>query len=249
MDPPPKPKWKSLPRVVRSVLIPGLIFVILALWLAAAWRMGRESARRATCLNNLEHMVLGLRQYAQEHDGAYPWRSRAADRADAWRDLGLLFPDYVSESKLFYCPSSGDRRAETERTFFRRVLDTRQGGGAKFSLIPGGNSRVVISYSYSYNAMGKSQGARIAPRPWLGALSSSIRVLADKKAGQPMDRRHGHMAVRSKPQGRNAAYSDGHAGWKPGAGPLDPDEGNNEVGAPDAPDYTAWWSDPPYYGE
>jgi prepilin-type processing-associated H-X9-DG protein len=249
MDPPTKPKWKGLPSVARSVLIPGVIFVVLSLWLVAAWRMGRESARRATCLNNLERMVLGLGQYAQEHEGAFPWRLGAADRTDAWRDLGLLFPDYGSDSKLFYCPSSGDRSAETERTFFRRVRDTRQRGGAELSPIPGGNSRVVISYSYSYNATGKSQDAGIAPRPWLAALSSSIRVLADKKAGQPMDRRHGHMAVKGKPQGRNVAYSDGHVGWKPGAGPLDPDEGDNEVGAPDALDYTAWWSDPPYYGE
>ncbi len=36
---------------------------------------------------------------------------------------------------------------------------------------------------------------------------------------------------------------------KRGKAALDPDPDDDEIGAPEAKDYTAWWSDPPFYGE
>lgn len=250
MDSPPEPKPKRLSPAARNILIPVIIVLALVALLWPAQRRARESARRAACLSNTKQLELGLMQYADDYDAVFPWRVGAADRTEAWRDLGLLFPDYVSESKPFYCPSSHDERRETERAFFAPMRDERKRGRTAVSPIPGGDSRVVVSYSYSYNAMGAApEGAALAPQPWRADRSHDIRLLADKKAGQPMDPRFGHMGRDGRPQGRNVAYGDGHVKWKNGQGALDPDGSSDAIGAPDAADYTDWWSDPPYYGE
>jgi hypothetical protein len=91
------------------------------------------------------------------------------------------------------------------------------------------------------------EGAAIARQPWVRDSSSTIRLLADKKAGVAMTPKANHWYGGAG--GRNVAYRDGHVKWKSGADALDPDEQSNAIGARRADDYSEWWSDPPYYGE
>ena len=249
MQPPPPPKPRRPARRLRDAIVTIAIIVVAAVVLWPGWRMARESARRGSCLSNVRHLGLGIMQYSEDYGGSYPWRVAATDPADAWRDLGLLFPDYyVSESKPFFCPSSRDRRSQVERAFFRQVRDARQQGRAELFQLPSAGSRVVISYSYSYNAMGVGpEGAAIAPRPWGRDRSSSARLLADKKAGVAMTPESNHWWGGGG--GRNVLGLDGFVKWKADTKALDPDEESKTIGAPDALDYRAWWSDPPYYGE
>jgi hypothetical protein len=55
--------------------------------------------------------------------------------------------------------------------------------------------------------------------------------------------------VAHRAEGRNVLYNDGSVKWQRGIKPLDPDEKSDAIGKPDAADYSAWWSDPPFYGE
>ncbi len=243
-----RPRPKGLPPAIRT-----LIWVIVVVGLMTAlcvrpWIRARESARRTSCLNNLKQLHLGLMQYAQDFGDVYPWRVGVLSRERAWRDLGMLYPDYVSESRSFFCPSAKDRRSQLEREFFREMRRLKREGRTTLEPIRSSGLRAVISYSYCFNAAGGTLGGKAYPYlPWTKNAKSTVRLLADKKAGKEMTRRSSHWHLDAL--GRNVLYKDGHVKWKVGIKAIDPDEDDHEVGKPDARDYTAWWSDPPYYGE
>jgi hypothetical protein len=242
MQPQPEPKPKRLPRAVKIILWPvAIIGALLALIIPGQLSV-RESYRQAACVSNLMYLGRGLMQYQDDFRGAYPWRLGALDPNDAWRDLGMLSPTYVSDSDRFFCRSSLDKRSWLKRSFFRKT----PGGEPIQSRDP----RALISYSYSHDARGGVwAGQQSAAVPWTAHADWTVRLLADKKAGIPMVKGFGHMSFEGEPNGRNVLYKDGHVKWKVGGKAIDPDEESDTIGAPGAADYRAWWSDPPYYGE
>ncbi len=74
---------------------------ILAAILLPALARSRESARRASCLANLAQLGMVLKMYAEEHDRNLPW-SGGGGNADC---LLALRGDYLSDSKILFCPS------------------------------------------------------------------------------------------------------------------------------------------------
>ena len=242
METPPRRKAKGLPRAVKILLWPVVVIGLLVAFCIPSLDHARESARRQTCLSNLMYLGHGLMQYRDDFGGSFPWRLGALDPNDGWRDLGMLFPTYVSDSDRFFCRSSLDKRSWLKRGFFRKTPGVEP--------IQSRDPRALISYSYSHDARGGVwAGQQSACVPWTTEAASTVRLLADKKAGEAMVTRFGHMSREGEPQGRNVLYEDGHVKWKVGDSAVDPDEESDAIGAPDAPDYTAWWSDPPYYGE
>ena len=231
---------KRMPRAVSRLIVWVLVLGVLVVLLIPGWFRARECARRCACLSNLKQLGLGLKQYARDFDGVYPWRVGASDPAEAWRDLGLLFPKYLSEPRAFSCPSAPGRRLRLKRD---------RDGAWPFEPVTGEGRQAVESYSYGVDARGEAlHGKTYSRLPWTERARSTVRVMADKKAGiEPKGadiekQNHGD-------DGRNALYQDGHVKWKSGKGALDPEPDDDEIGVPDAEDYTAWWSDPPYYGE
>ena len=105
----------------------------------------------------------------------------------------------------------------------------------------------VISYAYGLDASDPADKL-----PWTENAPSTVRLAADKKAGWDVedDSKVNPTAMSNhRAEGRNVTYQDGHVKWKPGGKALDPDETDDEIGDPDAADYSDWWSDPPYYRE
>ncbi|MBI5092733.1 MAG: DUF1559 domain-containing protein [Candidatus Hydrogenedentes bacterium] len=74
---------------------------ILAAILLPALARARESARRASCLNNLSQLGIALHMYAAEHDGSLPW---SGGKGDA-KCLLTFWADYVTDPRSFICPS------------------------------------------------------------------------------------------------------------------------------------------------
>ena len=220
--------------IIAAVVVGFLGLAILAGMMLPALARAREQARRASCLSNVKQITLAMKQYSQDYSETYPWYKGAGAPDDAWCDLGLLFPNYHSGSKGFFCPSADDRP-------FTFRLDTVPGGSLPYAELSPHNTRRVISYSYCYDV---SKGRAV---PWNENAKSTVRILADKKAGISLDT-HATRA-NHKDDGRNVAYHDGHVRWVRGYDALDPDPDNDTIGKPYERTFDDWWSDPPWYEE
>ena len=222
---------------MRTRLLLTIVLVVFALGILAAVFLprlfrAREQNGIIPCDWRLKQVGLALRLYAQDFDGRFPWCLGVADPNEAWRDLALLYPNYEAGWPNFLCPNSKDRR-----------FDPKCASGDKKEhpfepLLPADNTE-VISYAYGIDARDPAR-----PTAWTEEAPATTRLAADKKAGVGLTKRSNH-----KTDGRNVLYQDGHVKWNAGTQAVDPDEDDDEVGTPGADNYTAWWSDPPFYGE
>jgi prepilin-type processing-associated H-X9-DG protein len=210
-----------------------LVVGILAGMMLPALSRARESARQTFCRNNLSQIGEALRMYSQDFRNTYPWAT--GSKADAWRDLGLLYPRYISGWDSFRCPSSKDR------PFMPRCASGLKKDYPFEPLAPADTDE-VISYSYCFDS-------RLSPiGPWTEEAPYTVRLLADKKAG-PQITDDNKNEMNHKGEGRNVLYQDGHVKWTSGRDGLDPDETRADIGEPHQTSYDDWWSDPPFYGE
>ncbi len=241
-----------IPRIVPILFGVVAVLVLLA-WLCTYIPYAREQARRSSCLGNLKGLGLAIMQYSKDFGDKYPWRVGLESREKAWLDLGLVFPGYNTAFRDFFCPSSreaGSRSAEKMRKradeAFRRKHHEWGISPYRGEPLESSNTYEVISYSYCFNAAGGTLGGkRYSYLPWTENARSTVRLLADKKAGVALTDKSNH-----KRDGRNVLYNDGHVKWKAGEAALNPiAAGWDETEEPDMGDPRAWWSDPPYYGE
>jgi prepilin-type processing-associated H-X9-DG protein len=217
-----------------------VICVVLSVWLFLPrwWFRHGEQSRRAACLCNIKQLGLAMKQYTQDYDDVYPWRTGAVSPDEAWLDLAMVYPNYTSSWKNYLCPASRDR-----------YFDPRCDSGRKedYPLEPlySASSTEVISYAYGIDASDPKH-----PIAWTENARATVRLFADKKAGTRIGSPGNAVnAANHRDDGRNVLYHDGHVKWKPGTDALDPDEDQAAIGDPTATDYKTWWSDPPYYGE
>ncbi len=77
------------------------IIGILAGILLPALSRARESGRRTQCASNLKQIGLGLIMYSNENQETFP------SSTTHMTALNLLYPNYVSERKVYKCPSDG----------------------------------------------------------------------------------------------------------------------------------------------
>src|SRR5690606_6094999 len=90
-----------------ELLVVIAIISILAAILFPVFSRARESARRSSCLSNLQQIGLAFMQYTQDYDEAYPltsWRDPAYpnDTNYSWT-IGA--EPYMKSIQLFRCPS------------------------------------------------------------------------------------------------------------------------------------------------
>jgi prepilin-type N-terminal cleavage/methylation domain-containing protein/prepilin-type processing-associated H-X9-DG protein len=85
-----------------ELLVVIAIINILAGMLLPSLTRAKEQARRASCLNNLRNIGQALTMYAGENDGFFPPEDSSPTEPD---DLDLLFPSYLDNPSVFWCPS------------------------------------------------------------------------------------------------------------------------------------------------
>lgn len=86
----------GLHRLIGYPLVLLLIFLLLLLLLPTL-TVVTEHARRTRCASNLKQIGYALRSYAADNSGQFP------------RDLSILYPAYISESRIYVCPGERSR--------------------------------------------------------------------------------------------------------------------------------------------
>jgi len=204
--------------LVELLVVMQVFIALAAMAIPALWK-SRESARRAACLSNLRQLILGIKNYTQDYDEYYPTSAKPDKEINVethYKDLGILYPDYVSSVDVFTCPSSGDKMPRTRMTDADDSKPFRDQEARQ------------VSYAYGYD------GCEGKKRPWTEAAPTETRVLADRHASQPLNEASNHRL-----DGRNVAFHDGHVKWISGKGKLltNPDHPDPKISS------QSWWSE------
>ena len=185
--------------IIELLVVIAIIGILAGILLSAISR-ARESGRRTQCASNLRQIGFGLIMYSNENNETYP------NQTDAMMSLNLLYPDYVSERRVFKCPS--------DSTFVTNATNAGILANAKFT-------KNQCSYGYDrLHSPSNDPGVAIAgDRP------------TNNPANNPKDKRSPNHGGTVNPagnndvegDGQNLVYIDGHVEWvgSQGAGYLD----------------------------
>ncbi len=185
-----------IPKLNRGFTLIELLVVIAIIGILAGILLpvlsrARESARKTQCMSNIKQIGMGLIMYANENSESFP-SSSASNPAMA--SLNLLYNTYISDNKVFNCPS-----------------DTTVSAAS--------NAGMTVYAAGQTPAFGQNECSYGYDRWHTQADDADVAIAADRPpSGTPSDilNSDNHSA-----RGQNVVYVDGHvefdnsplAGW------------------------------------
>ena len=175
--------------IVELLIVIAIIGTLTGVLLTAISR-ARESGRRIQCASNLRQIGFGLIMYSNENKETFP-----NGGATAITDLNVLYPDYVSERRVFKCPSDNFVTVEEN------------------SNITAGDAFEKDECNYGYD------------NTHTPANGPGVAIIADRptnnSANNPKDMRSPNHGGTVNPagnndvegDGQNVGYIDGHVAW------------------------------------
>jgi prepilin-type N-terminal cleavage/methylation domain-containing protein/prepilin-type processing-associated H-X9-DG protein len=195
-----------------ELLVVIAIIAILAAILFPAFARARENARRASCINNMKQIGLGMLQYSQDYDEGLVYiyhEDLAAPRYYMWYDIN----PYVKSTQVWKCPSDPIDRSKVpiERTV--GSYPTVAPVNVQFS-----------SYLANYNILKPSGAPPTAPIKLAAFQNSSERIMLgelDNNYQYPgaygaTDFRWARLNQERHFEGTTYLFLDGHVKWLKG---------------------------------
>lgn len=166
---------------------------------------------------------MGLIMYANENNEAFPSDSAYAGVSPAMRGLNLLYDTYISDNRVFNCPSDTTVTGATNAG----VSVSTSGGSQAFS-----STQCSYGYDRSHTQANDADVALAADRPSTASDKSNIASQNSPNHGGTYNSGGNDTAGR----GQNVVYVDGHvefvnseeAGWYSTDGTTRDDIYNND---------------------
>lgn len=174
-----------------ELLVVIAIIGILAGILLPVLGKAKESARQVQCASNLKQIGLAISMYASDNGGNFPTGGielTAADTTTAAEErysLGKLFNQYVTDRKVFKCPSDTS------------VVDTIGAGVMTLTTTVTSFTPSSCSYGYDDNHSASNDTGVAIAADALGTVTAGVETSTN----------HNH-------KGQNVVYIDGHVEWK-----------------------------------
>jgi len=210
---------KRLLGIAIVVLVTTCAFVGLRVYWHSYIPSQREAARRATCQNNLKHLVLVVWMYAKDHGGLAPALAQTPGQL-ALRDTETyreVFPHYFTDPAVLQCPSEGTHfQKEVPPPLdvdYPTVADDRCYFYLGYAI---NNQQELEDFARAYRAEAGTEGAfdgelRIRDDDGIAITFPRLQPMNDDAASTPVfiERYpNGHI-----PRGGSVVYADGHVKW------------------------------------
>ena len=96
----PQIKKKSAFTLIELLVVIAIIAILAAI-LFPVFARARENARRSSCTSNLKQIGLGIIQYTQDYDEAFPLRSIS----NGYGGVFVQIQPYLKSAQILQCPS------------------------------------------------------------------------------------------------------------------------------------------------
>jgi prepilin-type N-terminal cleavage/methylation domain-containing protein/prepilin-type processing-associated H-X9-DG protein len=196
------PKLNKGFTLIELLVVIAIIGILAGILLPVLSR-ARESARKTQCMSNVKQIGMGLIMYANENNESFP-----SDTTGAMASLNLLYDTYISDSRVFNCPSD-----TTVTTATNAGISVYVSGGSAEEFT---SAQCSYGYDSSHTQADDADVALAADRPSTGSGTTNLDQNSPNHGGT-----YSSSGDDTAGRGQNVVYVDGHvefvisedAGW------------------------------------